>query len=168
MKPNTVGRVTGSFPVSPFSLADATGLTTGTVILSQDGEMPVEYLCPGDRIIARDSGLVPLRGISRERRAVRGIFFAAGSLGHTRPDHNLILPESHPVLLRDWRARAMFGKEQCLVAASALVDGEFVRDLGEIELVLHRLHFDSAHVIYAGGLELGTVPLALSGLRSAA
>ena len=39
----------------------------------------------------------------------------AGSLGHTRPGHDTVLPAHQKVLLRDWRlAQALFGAPQAL------------------------------------------------------
>ncbi len=38
------------------------GLTAGTVVLTMDGAMPVEFLCSGDRIITR-AGMRVLRRI---------------------------------------------------------------------------------------------------------
>lgn len=130
------------------------GFLPGTILLTQDGEMPVEFLSPGDRIITRDRGFVPLRHITRAPQCVRAIRFAAGSLGDTRPDCDLILPAGQLVLIRDWRAQALFGTAQAMVRADALVDGEFICDLGPREMPLFQLNFDSAHVLYAGGLEV--------------
>lgn len=130
------------------------GFTCGTIILTQDGEMPVEYLTQGDRIITRDSGFATLADITQGKQLVRAISFAAGSLGHTRPDHDVILPAAQPVLVRDWRAQALFGSDQAIVRADALVDGEFVTDLGLCEMLLFQLHFERCHVLYAGGMEL--------------
>lgn len=155
MKPKTVGRATGHRPQThPYSPpAFAAGFTTGTIILSQDGEMPVEYLSVGDRVISRDCGMVRLAGLTRHTEMVRAISFAAGSLGHTRPEQDVVLPAQQQILIRDWRAPAMHGQSQTLVRADALVDGEFIRDLGLVSMTLYQLHFDRPHVIYAGGLE---------------
>ena len=107
MKPNTVGRESRDFlHTHPIYLPDSeTGFASGTVILSQDGEIPVEFLSPGDRIISRDAGFVTLTHISHTRQQIRAVRFAAGSLGHTRPEQDLILPENQIVLVRDWRAQ---------------------------------------------------------------
>lgn len=169
MKPNTVGRAGGQTPLPhPFSTPmENIGFLSGTILLTQDGEMPVEFISAGDKIITRDAGFVKVLDVTRMVQTVRAISFAAGSLGDTRPDQDLILPESQPVLIRDWRAEAMFGTRQALVRADALVDGEFIRDLGARKMELFQLQFDSSHILYAGGLELGAQTLAAE-LRPAA
>ncbi|HHS94811.1 MAG TPA: hypothetical protein ENK63_05690, partial [Rhodobacterales bacterium] len=43
----------------PLPLSRA-GFGAGTPILTTEGALPVEYLSPGDRIITRDRGAVPL------------------------------------------------------------------------------------------------------------
>ena len=170
MKPNTVGRADGvsrlTQPVQgPKPKA---GFVAGTILYTRDGEMPVEFLSPGDAIITRDAGIVRLERIGHRRLISRAISFAAGSLGHTRPDQDIILPAAQLVLIRDWRAQAMFGTNQALVRADALVDGEFIRDLGVQKMHLHQLQFDAPHVIYAGGLELSCMSTEAQALRPAA
>jgi hypothetical protein len=166
MKPNTVGRAAGeSAQRYPFQLPFAGGLPSGTIVLSQDGEIPVEFLSPGDRVITRDAGLVTLRDVVRIRDVTTAVRFAAGSLGHMRPDQDLVLPADQKVLIRDWRAQSMFGQTQAMVSASRLIDGEFVRDLGRQTMILHQLVFDRAHVIYAGGLELAGADASRAGLQ---
>lgn len=156
MKSNAVGRAVGQSPMShPVETpAVRAGFVCGTILLTRDGEMPVEFLSPGDRVITRDVGMVRLNRIRHRRTFTRAISFAAGSLGHTRPDQDLILPADQLVLIRDWRAQAMFGTAQAMVRADALIDDEFIRDLGPQKMLLHQLQFDAPHVIYAGGLEL--------------
>ncbi|SDC91394.1 Hint domain-containing protein [Ruegeria marina] len=162
---HAAGGISHSNPdIAPVSEA---GFLAGTILLTQDGELPVEFLSPGDRIISRDRGLVPLRHITRAPQTVRAIRFAAGSLGDTRPDCDLVLPAGQPVLIRDWRAQALFGTRQALVRADALVDGEFVCDLGPRVLHLFQLHFDVNHVLYAGGLEVAGQCLSVPGRLAA-
>ena len=170
MKPNAVGRAGGFSPLShPVSSpAIKAGFVFGTILLTRDGEMPVEFLSPGDQIITRDAGMVRLDRIRHRRTVTRAISFAAGSLGHTRPDQDLILPADQLVLIRDWRAQSMFGKPQAMVRADTLIDDEFIRDLGQQKMQLYQLHFDTPHVIYAGGLELSCMTDTAASLRSAA
>jgi len=170
MKPNTVGRAAGQSPLShPVSSpAPRAGFVGGTILLTQEGEMPVEFLSAGDRIITRDAGMVRLERIGHRRTLTRAISFAAGSLGHTRPDQDLVLPAAQMILIRDWRAEAMFSAKPAMVRADELVDGEFVRDLGPQKMMLHQLHFADPHVVYAGGLELSCMSQGTQSLRPAA
>ena len=159
MKPKTVRREGREILPTPrdYTPESVTGFATGTIVLSQEGEMPVEFLSPGDRIISRDTGFATLAHISYSLRLIRAVRFAAGSLGHTRPEQDLILPESQKVLVRDWRAQSLFGVDKALVQASQLIDGEFICDLGLQPMTLYQLHFSQPHVIYAGGLEVAGV-----------
>ena len=163
MKPNTVGRVSGTNPqtgqYTPFATLD-TGLLQGTTVLTLEGETPVEFISIGDKLITRDSGIAKVTHIQRSSRDVQAIAFAAGSLGHTRPERDAMLAGDQMVLIRDWRARALFNSERALVAARALVDGEFIRDLGQQPHTLYQLFCDSPHILYAEGLELGTADAA--------
>ena len=163
MKPNTVGRVGGQSPQTghfmPFAALDS-GLLQGTAMLTLDGEMPVEFVSIGDKLITRDSGIAKVMHIQRSTRAIHTIAFAAGSLGHTRPDRDAQLAGDQMVLIRDWRARALFSSERALVAARALVDGEFIRDLGLQHTTIYQVFCDSPHILYADGLELGTADAA--------
>lgn len=159
MKPKTVGRVSGqdsrTGQYMPYVSVDS-GLISGTKLLTLDGEIPVEILSVGDKLITRDSGISKVTHIQRTTRKVHTIAFAAGSLGHTRPECDTLLAADQMVLIRDWRARAMFSSERALVAARTLVDGEFILDQGEQNQMLIQIFCDGPHILYAGGLELGT------------
>ncbi|MFA3917812.1 Hint domain-containing protein [Ruegeria hyattellae] len=135
-----------------------TGFLSGTVVMTQRGERMIEKLAKGDRIVSRDRGFVLVRGVRRTTCRCRAISFAAGSLGDTRPEQDLVLPAGQKVLIRDWRAQALFNADRAMVRADALLDGEFIRDLGIREMVLYEIAFDAPHVLYAGGLELASEP----------
>jgi hypothetical protein len=143
-------------------------LTQGTMVQTQDGEIPVETLQPGDQIITRTQGFSSVLGIHKTRSLMHGVTFTAGSLGHTQPGRDLLLPINQQVLIRDWRARAMFGQPQAVVPAFELIDDEFIRDEGLQMLELCTLSFDRPHVIYAGGMEIATSKAASTDLRPAA
>ncbi len=159
MKPNTVGRVGGEFPqtgqYAPYASRD-TGLLQGTTLLTLDGEMPVEFVSVGDKLITRDSGIARVEHIQRSKRMIHTIAVAAGSLGHKRPERDALLAGDQMCLIRDWRAQAMFSADRALVAVRTLVDGEFIRDLGMQEHTLIQIFCDGPHILYTEGLELST------------
>ncbi|MGR3461624.1 MAG: Hint domain-containing protein [Roseovarius sp.] len=133
-----------------------TGLWADGILLTASGERLVAELCPGDRVITRDAGMVTLRGITLRSLRAPLVRIREGSLGHRRPGRDVLLPAGQPVLVRDWRARALFGRDQALVAASRLVDGEFVTHAGCATLDLCELDFDEPHILYLDGLEVAS------------
>ena len=130
------------------------GLAAGTIIQTLRGEMAIEDLKPGDRIISRDTGTAVLREVRRVTLTVEPVLIMAGSIGHTRPEQDVILPPDTLVHIRDWRAMALYGQPTANVAARRLVDGEFVIALPPREMTVYSLIFDAGHVIYATGLEV--------------
>ncbi|MBU2963779.1 Hint domain-containing protein [Citreicella sp. C3M06] len=162
MKPNMVRRDStdvsgGSRParhvVSPETL---NALVAGTNVLTLDGALPVEYLAPGDRVITRNAGAATLLGIRRYRARVRLVAIKAGTLGNCRPDRDALLPAGQEVLVRDWRAGALFGASRALAPAQRLVDGQFIRVIGTREVDLVELMLDGPHILYGDGLELAS------------
>ncbi|SEL94515.1 Hint domain-containing protein [Roseovarius tolerans] len=155
MKPNTVRRTGGDLAVMPAM--EASGLCADSIILTLDGETRVRDLRPGARVITRDSGTATLRAVDRRRSACRAVHIRAGSLGHTRPEHDVTLPATQPILVRDWRAHALFGAGRAMVPAERLVDGEFVTLRPTQVFDLYHLIFDQPHILYVDGLELASM-----------
>ena len=135
---------------------DTSGLAPGTIVLTLEGELPVEHLAPGDRVITRDSGMAPLRDILVTQAFVAPVRVKAGSLGHTRPDRDMLIGPDTKVHIRDWRAEALFGSKTADVPARKLIDREFVTEAEPRRMRLYTLVFDHAHIVYADGLEVAT------------
>jgi hypothetical protein len=139
-------------PVAPE--AAPTGVLGGSSIRTLDGILPVEYLSPGDRIVTR-SGARRLAAVSvLQRRQLDLVCIRASTLGHDRPDRDLWLAPDQLVVVRDWRAKALYGAAAAAVPAIRLVDGEFVLRAPCTDLRLFTLRFDTDEVIWAEGLEL--------------
>ncbi|PVA08038.1 Hint domain-containing protein [Thalassorhabdomicrobium marinisediminis] len=136
--------------------ANVAGLTEGTTVMTLDGELPVEHLTPGDRIITRDAGMSILRDIRRSEVFVAPIRIKAGSLGHTRPQSDMQVGPDTLVHIRDWRAKALFGADVAMVKARRLIDGEFVSEAAPRKMTVHELIFDRQHILYADGLEVAS------------
>jgi len=139
------------------ALPQVRGLAAGTIVLTLAGALPVEHLTAGDRIITR-AGARSLRAIRSEAVAsARMVRVSASALGIDQPEDDLLLAADQPVLIRDWRAKAMKGVSQAMMPASTLVDGEYIRAEAVSGQRIFTLEFDVPVVIYAGGLELATV-----------
>jgi hypothetical protein len=78
----------------------------------------------------------------------------ATTLGHDRPERDLLLAPGQPVMIRDWRARALYGADAAAIPASRLADGEFIVTEVLRQVRLYTLHFAGEEVIYADGLEI--------------
>ena len=130
------------------------GICAGTTIMTLDGEIPVEHLSVGDRIITRDAGMSIIKAIKSRDVKMQPIRIKAGSLGHTRPDRDMMVSPGTRVHIRDWRAEALFGTAAATVEASRLVDGEFLTQLSSRDMKVFDIIFDREHILYADGVEL--------------
>ncbi|NEY88795.1 Hint domain-containing protein [Tabrizicola oligotrophica] len=139
-----------------------TGLVQGTPVLTLDGELPVEFLMPGDRVITRNGMRKVLQVEVTRVENARVVAISPDSLGVGRPDAVIFVAPAQAVLIRDWRAKALYGRTEAQVAAASLCDGEFIRAdiLPEARFVA--LRFAGPEVIFAGGTELAcaAVPVA--------
>jgi len=97
-----------------------------------------------------------LRDIKVEKHRTQAIRIKAGSLGHTRPDRDMIVAPQAQIHIRDWRAEALFGASAAMVAADRLVDGEYLAFQDSHELTLYTLTFDRQHILYADGVEMAS------------
>ena len=132
----------------------AAGMLAGTMVRTLDGVLPVDYLTPGDRIVTR-SGARRLASVSVVlRKQVHLVRIRASSMGHDRPDQDLLLSPGQAIVIRDWRAKALYGVTAAAIPASRLADGEFICLETHRNARLFTLRFDDEEVIYAEGLEL--------------
>lgn len=130
------------------------GLMAGTRVMTTDGDLPVEYLGPGDRVITR-SGIRKLVAVSlRTETDAEMVRIAAGTLGFVRPCRETMVPLHQMILIRDWRAQALYGAPQALVAAGRLADGRFISAETVAEARIFTLGFGEDVVIYADDLEM--------------
>ncbi|MFN3992808.1 MAG: Hint domain-containing protein [Tabrizicola flagellatus] len=129
-------------------------MLAGTMVRTLDGLIPVDFLTPGDRVVTR-AGARRLTSVSVvARKQVDLVRIKASTMGHDRPDQDLLLSPGQPVLIRDWRARALYGQPVAAIPAVRLADGEFVCLETHRNVRLFTLRFDEDEVIYAEGLEL--------------
>ena len=146
-------------PVAKAPAVEVQAMLAGTPVLTLDGELPVEYLQPGDRVLTR-AGARRLRQVEvTVVQNARVIHIAHGTLSVDRPTQDITVSAAQPILIRDWRAKAMFGTTQAMIPAARLADGEYIRAETVREARFFTLSFDEDAVIYAGGLELSCAAL---------
>ena len=139
--------------------SDCGGLAQGTRVLTLAGEQTVETLKAGDRIVTRDAGAKTLRAVTcRVLQDVRMARISPDSLGVGRPGATVLVALDQRILLRDWRAKALYGQAQAMVPVARLIDGQYISEVRFASVSLYELLFDGQHVIYAEGLELASAP----------
>lgn len=131
-----------------------TGLCAGTLVMTLDGDKPVEALRAGDRVVTRDRGVAVLRAVDQRELDVRPIVIKGGSLGHTRPEMDMTVTPGTRIHVRDWRAKVLFGMPSADIEAHRLADGEFVARQKRQQMQVFDLQFDADHIIYANGVEV--------------
>ena len=136
--------------------AHTAGIALGTIVLTLDGEIPVEHLSAGDRIITRDSGMAVLKAIHTQEITTRPYRISADRLGPGRPDVDTLVTADQPILVRGLLAKALFATDNAMVPVSRLADGDYIAKCEEQTLRVYELEFDTPHVIYANGLELAS------------
>ena len=128
MKPKTAGRTTGSChdanPIRAVNVAafDAAGTTTCGItpdakIVTMDGLRQLQDLRVGDRLVTRNQGAVPVKSIEQHSIVTRAVYIIAGSLGHSQPDRDTLLPAGQTIHVRDWRAQILGQSDSILAAA---------------------------------------------------
>ncbi|MGB0967165.1 MAG: Hint domain-containing protein [Halocynthiibacter sp.] len=134
-----------------FSL-DAVCFARGTRITTLKGEVPVEDLEPGMKILTRDNGYQTLRWVGSRVIPALGrlapVRVKSGTLG---TDRDLVLSQQHRVLIQGYQAELLFGEQEVLVPARALVNGETIclEQGGEVEYF--HVMFDKHEIIYSEG-----------------
>lgn len=139
----------------------------GTRIATESGEVKIEELSAGDRVLCGD-------GVAREiswigSQVVDAAALAAhpewrpykvrkNAFGDGSPDRALSLSPNHAVLLRDWRAELLFGEDEVLVPVKHMAnDSTVVRDRKTESVEYFHILLDGHHTVIANGLECETL-----------
>lgn len=138
------------------------GLVAGTSVLTLAGEMPVEHLSVGDRIVTRNGARVLQALHSTVLPTAKLVCISASALGIEQPAEDMRVALDQGIHIRDWRAKALKGVAQTVIAAKELADGEYIRVETMIGACLYTLAFDTAEVIYANGVEVTCAPTTVS------
>ncbi|WP_416915799.1 MAG: Hint domain-containing protein [Roseicyclus sp.] len=109
---------------------DPVCFTPGTLIATPRGEVPVETLREGDRVITRDNGIQEIRWVGLRRLdraaladtpALRPVVLRKGSLGHGLPDRDMAVSPRHGMLVTRAWGEPGFDDPEVLVPALQLL-----------------------------------------------
>ena len=133
----------------------------GALIKTTCGEMPVEALSVGDRVLTLDHGYQEIRWIGGRKVSaseletnprLKPVRIRAGALGRGVPETDLSVSPQHRVLVSSPVALRMFGSSEVLIPANKLLVLPGIDIASEIEGVeyFHML-FDAHQVVWSNG-----------------
>ncbi|MDP5086211.1 MAG: Hint domain-containing protein [Yoonia sp.] len=104
--------------------------TPGTAIATPKGEIAVEKLKVGDRVLTRDNGIQRINWIGTKRidfdqlkstPQFRPILIKQGAIGDGLPERDMLVSPSHRMLIVSEFAQLYFGQSEVLVAAKHML-----------------------------------------------
>lgn len=134
--------------------------TPGTLIATPRGEVPVESLRAGDRIITRDSGMQEIRWVGRRDMSwgdltaaphLKPILIRQGSLGNGLPERDMMVSPNHRVLVANDRTALYFDEHEVLVSAKHLAGGKGVHSVDAAGVSYIHFMFDRHEVVLSNG-----------------
>jgi hypothetical protein len=133
---------------------------SGVLIATEQGDVAVENLVPGDKILTLDHGYQPLQWVGNRALGLgdlianpklRPIRIGAGSLGRGLPRRDLNVSPQHRMLVDGPRAELLFGEAEVLVAATHLTGLAGVEQALPRGVTYFHLLFDRHEIICAEG-----------------
>ncbi|OAN75556.1 hypothetical protein A8B78_16215 [Jannaschia sp. EhC01] len=134
--------------------------TPGTMIATPRGEVPVETLREGDKVITRDNGIQEIRWTGNrtlnrtelaEGENLKPILIKAGSLGRNLPERDMLVSPQHRVLITGETPQLYFEESEVLVAAKHLVGKQGVSVMDTMRTTYIHFMFDRHEVVLSDG-----------------
>ncbi|OCX66792.1 hypothetical protein BFP70_01160 [Thioclava sp. SK-1] len=150
----------GGRAAGPEEIALMPAMATGTLIATDDGPQPIDWLRPGDRVLTRDNGYQPLLWLGQQtvpRRSpsnTRPLLIHAGQLGPDLPERDLTVTPQTGILLSGPELEMWFAENEMLAQASHVAPHA---DPQDGRRVVYSLLFEQPEVILAEGLWVGSV-----------
>lgn len=136
-------------------LADDHGLYGGTLVATDDGDIPVGWLRPGDRVLTRDNGYCALDRMTRTAQPSASVMIAPDNLGPGLPKCAVRLRAAHGVLLSSDLFDLHFGALEMLAAAADLPSVLVAPQ--DTDLPFYQMGFADHQIILADGLWVETM-----------
>ncbi|MEP3391334.1 MAG: cadherin-like domain-containing protein [Litoreibacter sp.] len=135
--------------------------TPGTSIATVRGEILVEDLMVGDKIITRDNGIQEIRWIGAKRMDGRElqnnphlqpVLIQKGSLGNGLPERDMLVSPNHRMLVNNDRVALYFEENEVLVSAKHLVNpSQGVQTIASMGTTYIHFMFDNHEVVLSNG-----------------
>ena len=155
---DAAGNVTGSATFT--NIENIVCFTPGTMIATPRGEVAVENLRVGDKVITRDNGIQEIRWMGAKQMGwhdfaanphLKPIMVKAGSLGNGLPERDMMLSPNHRLLVANDRTALYFDEHEVLVAAKHLIGGDGVHQVDSVGTTYFHFMFDQHEVVLSNG-----------------
>jgi hypothetical protein len=116
-------------PAAPRERRCTPCFTPGTLITTHRGELPVELISTGDRVVTRDNGIQTIRWVGKTQMYLQDfqmephllpVFIQQGSLGKGLPERDMMVSPNHRILVQSGRTSLKYAEREVLVAAKHL------------------------------------------------
>ncbi|MGB4828854.1 MAG: Hint domain-containing protein [Paracoccaceae bacterium] len=134
--------------------------TPGTLIATPRGEVPVELLRAGDKVVTRDNGIQEIRWTGQKTLTgqdlrlnshLNPVFVKRGALGNGLPEQDMMVSPNHRLLVANDRTQLYFDEHEVLVAAKHLVGTKGVHAVEAIGVEYIHFMFDRHEVVLSNG-----------------
>lgn len=134
--------------------------TPGTRIATPRGEVAVEALSVGDRVITRDNGMQEIRWIGAREMTrndfhlhdhLSPIHISKGALGNDLPERDMMVSPNHRMLVANDKTLLYFEEREVLVAAKHLTGLVGVHVESNVDTTYIHIMFDQHEVILSDG-----------------
>lgn len=156
---DALGNVTGSLTFTNIEEI-VPCFTPGTLIATPKGEVPVESLKAGDRVITRDNGIQEIRWTGQKALGWRDlaanphlkpVLIRQGSLGNGLPERDMMVSPNHRMLVANDRTALYFDEHEVLVSAKHLVAANGIQSIDSIGTTYIHFMFDRHEVVLSNG-----------------
>ena len=134
--------------------------TPGALIATPRGEVPVESLRPGDKVITRDTGVQEIRWVGSrtlsraqlaEMPSLKPVLVKAGALGFGLPERDMLVSPQHRVMVAGSMVRANLDEAEVFVKARDLVNHGTIRMVETLRTTYIHLLFDRHELVMSNG-----------------
>ncbi|TMV53147.1 hypothetical protein FGG78_39445 [Thioclava sp. BHET1] len=138
----------------------AEGLVAGTRVMTLDGELPVEFLTVGDRLITRSGTRRLLAVTRREVLRTELVEIPADTLGKGRPIRDMDLGADQRILVLGGRDPSGHRHPQAVIPAGRIARHCHLECTHRTRVQIHMLQLetDQIEIIFADGLQIQLAP----------
>ncbi|PJE26022.1 type I secretion protein [Pseudooceanicola antarcticus] len=134
--------------------------TPGTLIATPRGEVRVEELQEGDRVITRDNGMQEIRWIGTRNlrggelmkaRHLQPVLIRRGALGRGLPERDMVVSPNHRMLINNDKTALYFEDREVLVSAKHLTGLDGIERLETERTTYIHFLFEQHEVVLSDG-----------------